>query len=64
MWLPFMENESLMDDLATYWFRPVAAGYLPDAYRSHLAGGRLIALSKHPNQGSDPSASATPNGAW
>jgi hypothetical protein len=33
---------------------PVAAGYLPLPYRSHLAGGRLIALSKHPKPGVRP----------
>ena len=30
MWLPFLQDEEdLMDKLATHWFRPVAAGYLP-----------------------------------
>ena len=56
MWLPFLQDEVLMEDLARCWpgFRPVAAGYLPAAYRQHLAGGRLIALSKHPKPGVRP----------
>ena len=54
MWLPFLQDDCLMEDLARFWFRPVAAGYLPAAYRQHLAGGRLIALSKHPKPGVRP----------
>ncbi len=53
MWMPFLQDEDLMDKLATHWCRPVAAGYLPEAYRRHLAGGRLIALrlSEQPKPG-------------
>jgi hypothetical protein len=54
MWLPFLQDADLMDRLAHHWCKPVAAGYLPQHYRSHLAGGRLIALSKHPKPGVRP----------
>ena len=50
MWLPFLKDEELMDNLATFWARPLAMGYLPPQYRADLAGGRLIALSKHPKE--------------
>jgi hypothetical protein len=34
--------------------RLIAAGYLPPRYREHLAGGQLVALSKHPKPGIRP----------
>ena len=40
--------------LAEVVFRPLAAGYLPEAYREHLAGGRLVAPSKTPKPGIRP----------
>ena len=43
-----------MDDLAQVWALPIATGYLPPHYRDHLAGGRLIALSKNPKPGVRP----------
>ena len=43
-----------MDAMAQTWARPLAQGYLPPKYRDHLAGGRLIALSKHPKPGVRP----------
>ena len=43
-----------MDAIAHTWARPLAQGYLPPKYRDHLAGGRLIALSKHPKTGVRP----------
>ena len=40
--------------MAALLFRPIAAGYLPAANREHLAGGRLVALSKFPKEGFRP----------
>jgi hypothetical protein len=54
MWTPFTKDSELMDDLAQIWALPIASGYLPPRYRDHLAGGRLIALSKHPKPGVRP----------
>ncbi len=55
MWTPFTKDSELMDDLAKIsWALPIATGYLPPRYRDHLAGGRLIALSKHPKPGVRP----------
>ena len=54
MWDPFIRNDTLMDEIARAWIKPVAAGYLPAAYRDHLAGGRLVALSKFPKPGVRP----------
>ena len=54
MWVPFKYDTELMDALAIHWARPLAYGYLPPRYRSHLAGGRLIALSKSPKPGIRP----------
>jgi hypothetical protein len=54
MWQPFCKDTDLMDLIAECWVRPMAAGYLPAKYRDHLAGGRLIALSKHPKPGIRP----------
>ena len=59
MWAPFKYDVELMDALAIHWARPLAYGYLPPRYRSHLAGGRLIALSKVPNPALDPFALVT-----
>ena len=49
MWQPFTYDTDLMNLIAECWVRPMAAGYMPHAYKAHLAGGRLIALSKYPN---------------
>ena len=54
MWSPLTSDSELMDDMAQVWALPVATGYLPRRYRDHLAGGRLIALSKHPKPGVRP----------
>ena len=54
MWIPLKHNSALMDAIAQTWARPLAQGYLPPKYRDHLAGGRLIALSKHPKAGVRP----------
>ena len=54
MWTPFRKDDDLLDAIARFWIRPVAAGYLPPPYRSDLAGGRLVALSKSPKPGIRP----------
>ena len=54
MWDDLSRDDQLLEDIAQYWFRPVAAGYLPEKYREHLAGGRLVALSKAPKPGIRP----------
>ena len=54
MWQPFTHDKDLMNLIAECWVRPMAAGYLPHQYREHLAGGRLIALSKYPKPGVRP----------
>ena len=54
MWQPFTHDKDLMNLIAECWVRPMAAGYLPHHYREHLAGGRLIALSKYPKPGVRP----------
>ena len=54
MWNPLKNDTELMDAMAYTWARPIAQGYLPPKYRDHLAGGRLIALSKHPKPGVRP----------
>ncbi len=51
MWTPFTMDSKLMDDLAQKWALTIATGNLPPPYRDHLAVGRLIALSKHPELG-------------
>ncbi len=43
-----------MDDLAQMFALPIATGFLPQRYRDHFAGGRLIVLSKHPKPGVRP----------
>ena len=66
MWLPLISDSELMEDMAETWALPIAMGYLPPRYREHLAGGRLVALSKKPTQGLEcaPSLSAMPNEDW
>ena len=54
MWEDFSKDDQLLEDIAQHWLRPVAAGYLPEKYRAHLAGGRLVALSKAPKPGIRP----------
>jgi len=54
MWQPFTYDKDLMNLIAECWVRPIAAGYMPHEYCEHLAGGRLIALSKHPKPGVRP----------
>ena len=54
MWDPLRKDTELMEQIAELWFRPIAAGYLPSAYKTNLAGGRLVALSKHPKPGVRP----------
>ena len=54
MWAPLRKDDDLLHDIARYWIRPVAAGYLPLKYRADLAGGRLVALSKFPKPGIRP----------
>ena len=54
MWQPFTYDKDLINLIAECWVRPMAAGYLPQAYKEHLAGGRLIALSKYPKPGVRP----------
>jgi hypothetical protein len=50
MWQPFTHDKDLMNFklIAECWVGPMAAGYLPHQYLEHLAGWRLIALSKYP----------------
>ena len=40
--------------MAQHWILPITAEYLPLAYNEHLAGGRLVALSKAPKSGVRP----------
>ena len=54
MWEELVKDDELIEQVALLWFRPVAAGYLPEAYAEHLTGGRLVALSKHPKPGIRP----------
>ena len=54
MWEELVKDDELLEQIALLWFRPVAAGYLPQAYVEHLTGGRLVALSKHPKPGIRP----------
>ena len=53
-WWPLRQDDEVMTLLAEVVFRPLAAGYLPEAYREHLAGGRLVAPSKAPKPGIRP----------
>ena len=54
MWGGVQEDQQLLDQVASVFFRPIAEGYLPIRYRELLAGGRLAALSKFPNPGIRP----------
>ena len=54
MWRDILNDQPFLNDVAKYWILPLAAGYLPEKYRNHLAGGRLTALSKAPKPGIRP----------
>ena len=54
MWKGVRADKALLDRVAVILLRPVAAGYLPPAYRDDLAGGRLVAISKFPKPGIRP----------
>ena len=47
-------DEQLAEDYLDAVVRPILAGYLPGAYKSHLAGRQLGALSKFPKEGLRP----------
>ena len=53
-WWPLRQDDEIMSLLAEFVFRPLAAGYLPEKFREHLAGGRLVAPSKAPKPGIRP----------
>jgi hypothetical protein len=54
MWRDIVADTQFLEIIAQQWILPIAAGYLPPRYREHLAGGRLVALSKHPKPGIRP----------
>ena len=54
MWRYIISDDDLLHLVATHWILPIATGYLPPKYRDHLAGGRLVALSKRPKTGIRP----------
>jgi len=54
MWRDIISDNQLLNLVAKHWILPIAAGYLPHAYNEHLAGGRLVALSKAPKPGVRP----------
>ena len=54
MWGGVQEDQQLLDQVASIFFRPIAEGYLPIWYRELLAGGRLVALSTFPKPGIRP----------
>jgi len=54
MWRDILTDAPFLDIVAKHWILPVAAGYLPTPYQQHLAGGRLVALSKQPKPGIRP----------
>ncbi len=54
MWRDIINDDILLNLVAKHWILPIAAGYLPPKYRDHLAGGRLVALSKNPKPGVRP----------
>ena len=54
MWRDILNDAQFLEEVATHWILPVAAGYLPIKYRDHLAGGRLVAISKAPKPGIRP----------
>ena len=47
-------DEQMAEDYLDVVIRQILAGYLPGAYKSHLAGGQLGALSKFPKEGQRP----------
>ena len=54
MWAPLRRDPELLHNIAIHWIKPIAVGYLPQAYKQELAGGRLVALSTHPKPGIRP----------
>ena len=60
MWRDIISDNQLLNLVAKHWILPIAAGYLPHAYNEHLAGGRLVALSKAPKPGVRQSTSRIP----
>lgn len=54
MWRDIITDNELLGLVARHWILPIAMGYLPVRYREHLAGGRLVALSKSPKPGIRP----------
>ena len=53
MWRDILTDEPFLDIVAKHWILPVTAGYLPLHYQ-HLAGRRLVAISKHSKPGTRP----------
>jgi hypothetical protein len=48
-----VQQPQVFDDIALYWIKPVAAGYMPLEYCVDLAGrlfnlGKIVALLNHP----------------
>ena len=41
-----LNDAQFLEEVAAHWILPVAAGYHPIKYQDHLAGGRLVAISK------------------
>ena len=54
MWRDIINDKELLHLVAKYWILPIASGYLQQKYRDHLAGGRLVALSKNLKPGIRP----------
>jgi hypothetical protein len=50
LWRDILTDTPFLDIVAKHWIVPVAVGYLPLHYQQHLAGGRLLALSKQRSQ--------------
>ena len=48
-----ISDDARLHLVAKHWILPIAAVYLPLKYRDHLAGGRLVALSKRPKRAFD-----------
>ena len=46
MWWDIIGDDALLHLAAKHWISPITAGYLPPKYRDHLAGERMMALSK------------------
>ena len=51
MWQDILNYAQFLEEVATHWILPVTAGYLPTKYQGHLAGSRLVAISKAPKTG-------------